>query len=179
MKNTKLGILSFIILLLMNISCTTEDKSSEIDGSRIQGIEQLRGNWFIEVSGVVPDGGKYQNIMNVGNDGLVDVVGGWMFGAGGVKFTDSPGSVVKIDKNNFEIKMFAFISDVNSGQPTTLNITVYRGKMLDNGIEFMADADLYYFPCTSSECLPPNMKDLGKPAVIAQVKGSKLAKSTL
>ena len=94
-------------------------------------MEQLTGTWFVEVTGVLPDGGAYQNIMNVDAGGTADIVGGWMFGAGGMKFTDSPASITKVDGNGFEIHMFAFLADAVTGAPKGMNVTVYRGEMQD------------------------------------------------
>ena len=138
-------------------------------------LEQLVGTWFVEVTGVLPDGGAYQNLMNVNADGTADIVGGWMFGAGGLKFTDSPASITKTDGNSFEIRMFAFLADVASGAPKGLNVTVYRGEMQDGADGFTAEADLYYLPCTIEHCPAPNTADLGTPTTVAQVVGSKLA----
>ncbi len=138
-------------------------------------IDQLVGTWFVEVTGVLPDGGAYQNIMNVDAGGTADIVGGWMFGAGGVKFTDSPASVTKIDGNSFEIQMFAFLADAVTGAPKGMNITVYRGKMQDGAEAFKAEADLYYLPCSVEHCPTPDTDALGAPATVAQVVGTRLA----
>lgn len=138
-------------------------------------MEQLVGTWFVEVTGVLPDGGAYQNIMNIDAGGTADIVGGWMFGAGGVNFTDSPATITKIDGNTFEIRMFAFLADAATGAPSGLNITVYRGVLLNSGEAFSAEADLYYLPCTVEHCPPPNTGELGAPATVAQVVGTRLS----
>ncbi|MEX0301388.1 MAG: hypothetical protein AB3N24_03090 [Leisingera sp.] len=137
--------------------------------------QQLVGTWFIEVGGVLPDGGKYQNIMNVDEGGTADIVGGWMFGAAGTKFTDSPASVVSTDGGTFVINMFAFLADAQTGAPSALNVTVYRGTMQEGGESFTAEADLYYLPCTVERCPAPDPGALGTPATVAQVTGVKLA----
>lgn len=137
-------------------------------------IDQLVGTWFVEVTGVLPDGGAYQNIMNVDTGGTADIVGGWMFGAGGVKFTDSPASITKAEGNSFEIRMFAFLADAATGTPKGMNITVYRGEMQEGADTFIAEADLYYLPCSVEHCPAPNA-ELGTPATVAQVVGSRLA----
>ncbi|WP_412552622.1 hypothetical protein [Shimia sp. MIT1388] len=139
------------------------------------GIDQLIGTWFVEVTGVLPDGGAYQNIMNVDAGGTADIVGGWMFGAAGMKFTDSPASVTKVDGNRFEIQMFAFLADIESGAPKGLNVTVYRGELAQTAATFTAEADLYYLPCSIEYCPAPNVADLGAPATVAQVAGTRLA----
>lgn len=74
---------------------------------------------------MLPDGATYQNIMNVDADGTADIVGGWMFGAAGVTFTDNAASVTKVEGNSFEICMFAFFADAETGAPNGLNIAVY------------------------------------------------------
>ncbi|WP_299425163.1 hypothetical protein [uncultured Shimia sp.] len=135
----------------------------------------IRGSWFVEVTGVLPDGAAYQNIMNVNAGGTADIVGGWMFGAAGVKFTDSPASITRVDGNRFEIQMFAFLADVESGAPKGMNVTVYRGEMEQNAETFAAEADLYYLPCSIEYCPAPNVVDLGAPATVAQVTGTRLA----
>lgn len=140
---------------------------------------QLAGTWFLEVTGVVPGGGAYQNIMNVGADGTADIVGGWMFGAGGMKFTDSPASVTKIDSDRFEISMFAFLADTGTGAPKGMNVTIYRGKMQADAQRFQAEADLYYLPCTIDHCPAPDLTALGEPATVAQVKATRLASPDL
>jgi len=138
-------------------------------------MEQLTGTWFVEVTGVLPDGGAYQNIMNVDAGGTADIVGGWMFGAGGMKFTDSPASITKVDGNSFEIHMFDFLADAVTGAPKGMNVTVYRGEMQDGADAFKAEADLYYLPCSVDHCPAPNTKTLGSPATVAQVVGTRLA----
>ena len=138
-------------------------------------MEKLTGTWFVEVTGVLPDGGAYQNIMNVDAGGTADIVGGWMFGAGGMKFTDSPASITKVDGNGFEIHMFAFLADAVTGAPKGMNVTVYRGEMQDGADAFKAEADLYYLPCSVDHCPAPNTKTLGSPATVAQVVGTRLA----
>ncbi|MCV6548607.1 MAG: hypothetical protein OIF56_15235 [Cohaesibacter sp.] len=135
----------------------------------------LVGTWFLEVSGVAADGSLYQNIMNVSADGTADIVGGWMFGAGGIKFTDSPASVTKFDGNNFEITMFAFLADAKTGVPKGLNMTIYRGELQSRSRTFEATADLYYLPCTIKHCPAPDLAQLGKPATVAQVQATRLA----
>jgi hypothetical protein len=135
---------------------------------------QLAGTWFVDVTGVLPDGGAYQNIMNVGADGSADIVGGWMFGAGGMKFTDSPASVTQMDGGRFEIRMFAFLADTATGAPKGINVTVYRGEMQEGAEAFNAEADLYYFPCSAGHC-PPPAAELGSPATVAKVTGTRLA----
>ena len=142
-------------------------------------IDQLIGTWFVEVTGVLPDGGAYQNIMNVDAGGTADIVGGWMFGAGGLKFTDSPASVTKTDGKNFEIQMFAFLADAATGAPNGMNVTIYRGEMEESAVAFTAEADLYYLPCTLEHCPAPNVDALGAPATIAKVVGSRLASPVL
>lgn len=137
--------------------------------------DRLVGTWFLEISGVVPDGGIYQNIMNVNSDSTADTVGGWMFGAGGVKFTDSPASVTKIDGDNFEISMFTFLADAATGAPKGLNITIYRGELPTGAQNFEAEADLYYLPCSIEFCPAPDLTSLGAPATVAQVKATRLA----
>lgn len=164
-------LLSALATLSMLFAATT----TYADGDDRTVDKHLVGTWFIEVSGVLPEGGKYQNIMNVDEGGTADIVGGWMFGAGGMKFTDSPASVVSVDGDNFVIQMFAFIADAETGVPTTLNVTVYRGTMQDVGKSFTAEADLYYQPCTIEQCLAPDMENLGMPATVAQVTGMKIA----
>lgn len=139
-------------------------------------IDRLIGTWFVEVTGVLADGGAYQNIMTVGADGTADIVGGSMFGAGGVKFTDSPASVTKVDGNHFEIQMFAFLADAATGAPKGMNITVYRGEMKDGAEAFKAEADLYYLPCSVEHCPAPNTKTLGTAVTVAQVVGTRLAR---
>ncbi len=136
----------------------------------------LSGTWFVEVSGVLPDGGAYQNIMNISADGTADVVGGWMFGAGGLKFTDSPASVTKREGESFEIQMFAFLADAKTGVPNGLNVTVYRGDLNADGAGFSAEADLYYLPCSPASCPAPDLVSLGAPATVAQVTGTRLAR---
>lgn len=136
--------------------------------------DHLVGTWFLEVTGVVPGGGAYQNIMNVDAGGTADIVGGWMFGAAGMKFTDSPASVTMIDGDRFEIRMFAFLADTTTGAPSGMNITVYRGEMQEGARSFQAEADLYYLPCTIDHCPAPDLTALGAPATVAKVVGTRL-----
>ncbi len=181
MNSTKFSLFSTLSILLLTtiLSCTPSSEPTNSVTATNPLVKQLVGNWFIEVSGVVPNGDKYQNIMSVDEGGTVDIVGGWMFGAGGVKFTDSPASVVSIDGNDFVINMFAFIADSNTGAPTSLNVTVYRGTMDENGKKFTAKADLYYLPCTMADCPPPNPEDFGTPVTVADVVGFKIATPNL
>lgn len=137
--------------------------------------DRLVGTWFLEIWGVVPDGGVYQNVMNVGADGTADIVGGWMFGASGMKFTDSPASVTKIDGNKFEISMFAFLADATSGAPKGMNVTIYRGELAHGARSFDAKADLYYLPCTFQHCPAPDLATLPAAATVAHVKATRLA----
>lgn len=145
------------------------------DDAPVTAEEVLPGTWFVEVTGVLPDGGAYQNIMNISSDGTADIVGGWMFGAAGVKFTDSPASVTHLEGDSFEIQMFAFLADAVTGAPKGINITVYRGHMEGTNDNFNAEADLYYLPCDVSSCPAPDMSSLGEPATVAQITATRLA----
>lgn len=167
----KLSILKPIATAFALITATTSHAADTMKPV----ADQLVGTWFVEVTGVLPDGGAYQNIRNVDTGGTADIVGGWMFGAGGVKFTDSPASVTKVDGNRFEIQMFAFLADAATGAPKGMNITVYRGEMQVGAEAFKAEADLYYLPCSVEHCPPPNTEALGTPATVAQVVGTRLA----
>ncbi|MES0828369.1 hypothetical protein [Ruegeria sp. SCP11] len=166
------GLLHSILFFLSVIFTATTTVAAD-DTNVVQ--KHLVGTWFVEVTGVLPNGGAYQNIMNVDADGTADIVGGWMFGAAGVKFTDSPASVTKVEGNSFEIRMFAFLADAETGAPNGMNITVYRGEILDGAESFKAEADLYYLPYSVQHCPAPDTATLGTPATVAQVTGSKLA----
>lgn len=170
--------LSILKPIATAIALMTATASHAADTAK-SALDQLVGTWFVEVTGVLPDGGAYQNIMNVDAGGTADIVGGWMFGAGGMKFTDSPASVTKVDGNHFEIQMFAFLADAATGTPKGMNITVYRGEMQDGAKSFEAEADLYYLPCSVAHCPAPNVDELGAPATVAQVIGARLSSPAL